>query len=586
MARTAADVLADRLIDWGVRVIFGLPGDGINGIMEALRTRQDRIAFVQVRHEESAAFMACAYAKYSGRLGVCLATSGPGAIHLLNGLYDAKMDGAPVLAITGQTYHDLIGTRYQQEVDLLSLFKDVAVYNQQVLGAGHVQALVDAGCRAALSLRGVAHITCPVDLQDQPLGKDEPSSKKVEGHTSDAWRPPIVVPRVEDVRAAADVLNGGKKTVILAGQGALGAREELERLADLLAAPIVKPLLGKGTVPDDSPFTTGGIGLLGTGPSEAAMERADTLLMVGTSFPYMEFYPKHDRCRGVQIDRDPSRIGLRFPVEVGLCGDAKATLQVLLTEIRRRDDRSFLEQAQAEMTEWRELLYTRSHRDDVPMKPQVVAGALNELLTDDAIISTDSGTITAWAARYIQIKGRQQFSCSGNLASMANGLPYAIAAKIAYPDRQSVALVGDGGFTMLMGEFATAVKYKLPIKIVVIKNNVLGMIKWEQMVFLGNPEYGVELQPIDFVRFAEACGGAGFRAERPDQVRGALDAMMRIDGPALCEAVVDPFEPPLPPRASVKQALEMAEALARGEPNRGRIALTLFRDKVSDYKGH
>ena len=583
MTRTTADVLADRLLDWGVAVVFGIPGDGVNGIIEALRTRQDRITFVQVRHEESAAFMACAYAKYSGRLGVCVATSGPGAIHLLNGLYDAKMDGAPVLAITGQTYHDLIGTRYQQEVDLLSLFKDVAVYNQQILGAGHAEALVDAGCRAALSLKGVAHLSCPVDFQDQRESSDQPSPKKVAGHTSHMWQPPIVVPCDEAVRAAADVLNAGKKTVILAGQGALGARAELEQLADALAAPIVKPLLGKGTVPDDSPFTTGGIGLLGTAPSEEAMEQADTLLMVGTSFPYLEFYPAHDRCRGVQIDRDPSRIGLRFPVEVGLCGDARATLQVLQAQIRRRTDRSFLEQAQAGMTEWRELLHTRAHRQDLPLKPQGVADTLSDLLADDAIISTDSGTITAWAARYIQIRRDQQFSCSGNLASMANGLPYAIAAAIAHPGRQSVAFVGDGGLTMLMGEFATAVKYRLPIKVVVIKNNVLGMIKWEQMVFLGNPEYGVSLEPIDFVRVAEACGGVGFRCERPEDVRGALDAMMHADGPALCEAVVDPFEPPMPPRVTARQALHMAGALARGEPNRGRIALTLFRNKIRDY---
>src|SRR5437762_3003855 len=402
MSRTTSDVLVERLIDWGVGVVFGLPGDGINGIMEALRTRQDRISFLQVRHEEAAAFMACGYAKYTGRLGVCLATSGPGAIHLLNGLYDAKMDGAPVLALTGQTYHDLIGTRYQQEVDLLSLFKDVAVYNQQILGAGHVRALVDAGCRAALSLGGVAHITCPVDLQEQPLADDEPSQKKVERHTSDAWRPPIVVPCEADIRAAADVLNSGRKTVILAGQGALGAGAELEQLADVMAAPIIKPLLGKAVVPDDSPFTTGGIGLLGTEPSEVAMEECDTLLMAGTSFPYMEFYPKHDACRGVQIDRDPSRIGLRFPVEVGLCGDARSTLQVLIPHIRRREDRSFLESAQTGMQGWRELLDTRSHRDDVPMNPQVVATALKELQAENPIIATDSGTITTWAARYLQ----------------------------------------------------------------------------------------------------------------------------------------------------------------------------------------
>jgi pyruvate dehydrogenase (quinone)/pyruvate oxidase len=315
------------------------------------------------------------------------------------------------------------------------------------------------------------------------------------------------------------------------------------------------------------------------------MEQADTLLMVGTSFPYMEYYPKHDRCRGVQIDRDPTRIGLRFPVEVGLCGDAKATLQALLPLIAQRGDRAFLERAQSGMKEWRELMATRTHRDEMPLKPQVVADALNDLLADDAIISTDSGTITTWAARHISIKRGQMFSCSGNLATMAPGLPYAIAAKVAYPDRQSVAFVGDGGFTMLMGEFATAVKYRLPIKVVIIKNNTLGMIKWEQMVFLGNPEYGVSLEPIDFVRFAEACGAIGFRCERPDEAHSALEAMMLADGPALCEAVVDPFEPPMPAKVKVDQALHMAEALARGEPNRGRIALTLFRDKVTDLKG-
>lgn len=586
MAMTTADVLASRLIDWGVQVIFGLPGDGINGIMEALRKRQDRLTFVQVRHEEAAAFMACGYAKYTGRIGVCLATSGPGAIHLLNGLYDAKMDGAPVLAITGQTYHDLLGMQYQQEVDLLSLYKDVAVFNQQVMGARHARSLVDAGCRAALSKRGVAHITCPVDLQEQTLDEDEKKSEKqVDDHTSDVWRPPVVVPCDVDLRAAADVINRGRKTVILAGQGALGAATQLEQLAELLAAPIVKPLLGKAVVPDDSPYTTGGIGLLGTEPSEVAMEQCDTLLMVGTSFPYMEYYPEHDRCRGVQIDRDPSRLGLRFPIEVGLCGDARATLDALAPYLQRRADRAFLEQAQAGMGKWRELMRTRAHRDDTPLKPQVVADALNALLADNAIVSTDSGTITTWVARHVEMKRGQLFSCSGNLATMAPGLPYTVAAQIAYPGRQCVAFVGDGGFTMLMGEFATAVKYRLPIKVVIIKNNTLGQIKWEQMVFLGNPEYGVSLEPIDFVKYAEACGGIGFRCEKPDEVHTALEAMMLADGPALCEAVVDPYEPPMPARVNATQALHLAESLARGEPNRGRIALTLFRDKVNDLTG-
>jgi pyruvate dehydrogenase (quinone) len=583
---TAADVLVERLIDWGVSVVFGLPGDGINGIMEALRTRAERIRFIQVRHEEAAAFMACGYAKFTGKLGVCLATSGPGAIHLLNGLYDAKLDGAPVLAITGQTYHDLLGMRYQQEVDLLALFKDVAVYNQQMMGAGHAQSLVDAACRAALTAKGVAHLTCPVDLQEQKLEADEASKKKVPGHTSTAWSVPLGVPSRADLEAAARVLNAGTRIVILAGQGALGATEELERVAELMKAPIVKPLLGKAVVPDDSPYTTGGIGLLGTLPSELAMEECDTLLMVGTSFPYMEFYPKHEQARGIQIDRDASRIGLRFPVEVGLAGDARSTLRALIPLLEKRTDGDFLKEAQTRMTEWLELMRGRATREETPMKPQVVAHHLSELLDDTAIIATDSGTVTAWAARHIMLRRGQQFSCSGNLASMACGVPYAIAAQIAYPDRQCVAFVGDGAFSMLMAELVNAVMYELPITVVVVKNNTLGMIKWEQMVFLGNPEYGCQLQPIDFVKFAEACGAIGLRCEKPSEARQTLSHALTTARaqrrPVLVEAVVDPFEPPHPARVKLEQAVHMAEALAKGEPNRGRIALTLFRDKVSD----
>ena len=583
---TAADVLIDRLLDWNVSVVFGLPGDGINGLMEALRVRQDRIRFIQVRHEESAALMACGYAKFTGRLGVCLATSGPGAIHLLNGLYDAKLDGAPVLAITGQTYHDLLGTKYQQEVNLLALFEDVSVFNQQVLGAGHVEALVDAACRSALSARGVAHITCPVDLQDQRLEDDERSKKKIPGHTSNVWVPPITVPPHEQIVKAAAVLSGRKKTVILAGQGALGARHELEQAAHTLAAPIVKPLLGKGTIPDDSPYTTGGIGHLGTLPSELALEECDSLLIVGSSFPYMEFYPKPGQACAVQIDRDPTRLGLRYPIDVGLTGDAKATLTALLPLLIPNDDRTFLETAQQRMREWRELMLDRSSREDVPVKPQVVARALGEQLAGDAIITADSGTVTVWAARHLEIRGTQQFSVSGTLATMGCGLPYAIGAQIAYPDRQVVSFVGDGGFTMLMGELATAVKYELPITVIVVNNGTLGMIKWEQMVFLGNPEYGCELQPIDFVKFAEACGAIGFRCERPGEIHGviaqALETSRRERKPVLVEAVVDPFEPPHPSRVKLEQAVHIAQALAKGEPNRSRIALTLFRDKIKD----
>src|SRR3954453_21281211 len=367
MAKTTADVLFERLTAWGVDVIFGLPGDGINGLMEGLRKNREKIRFVQVRHEEGAAFMACGYAKFTGRLGVCLATSGPGAIHLLNGLYDAKLDGAPVLAITGQTYHDLMGMHYQQEVDLLQLYSDVADFNQQVMGPGHPHALVDAACRAALASKGVAHINCPNDWQD--LTDAKPSPMNVKGHTSKAWRPPIVVPSRESLEAAAALLNAGKKTVIMVGQGALGAGDELEQMADVLGAPIVKALLGKAVVPDDSPYTTGGLGLLGTLPSELAMEECDSLFLVGTSFPYMSYLPKPGQATAVQVDRDPARLGLRYPIDIGLRGDAPATIKALLPMLDRRADRSFLEKAQERMKDWWELMRTREERTESPLKP-------------------------------------------------------------------------------------------------------------------------------------------------------------------------------------------------------------------------
>jgi pyruvate dehydrogenase (quinone)/pyruvate oxidase len=586
MAKNASDILIERLIDWGVEVVFGLPGDGINGIMEALRTRQEQVRFVQVRHEEAAAFMACGYAKYTGKLGVCLATSGPGAIHLLNGLYDAKCDLAPVLAVTGHTYHDLIGTSYQQDVNVVGLFSDVALYNNQITGAQHVTAVTDMACRRALSERGVAHINFPVDLQEQKLSDDEASMMKSQEHTSSSWTKPVLVPPETEIARAAALFNESSKTAILCGQGALGCGDLIEKAADILAAPVIKALLGKAVVRDDSPFTTGGIGLLGTLPSEQAMEGCDSLLIVGSNMPYANYYPKAGQARAVQIDANPSRIGLRYAVEIGLAGDAGATLDILLPLLNQREDRSFLEKAQEGMREWRELEQRRATRDDTPMKPQVIVRALSERLADDAIISADCGTNTFWAARGIEIRGDQKFSCSGTLATMAPGLPYAIAAQIAYPDRQSAAIVGDGGFTMLMGEFATAVKYKLPIKVVILKNNSLGQIKWEQMVFLGNPEYGCELEPIDFVKFAEACGGVGFRCESPEEIPRALDELFAIqDGPAILEAVIDQFEPPLPPSVNAGQALHLAESLARGEPNAGRIATTIFRDKWKDLTG-
>lgn len=580
MARTAADILIEQLIAWNVREIFGLPGDGINGVMEALRKKQDQIRFVHVRHEESAAFMACAYAKYTGKLGVCLATSGPGGIHLLNGLYDAKLDGQPVLAITGHAFHDLIDTHTQQDVDLDRLFADVTVYNARVMGCAHVRNVTDLACRTALNYRGVAHLNIPTDIQDQE--EDERSKRNVPNHTSLKQARSARLPDERDLARAAEILNAGKKVAILVGQGALGASEQVIAVAERLSAPIVKALLGKAVVPDDCPYTTGGVGLLGTKASQEALEECDTLLIAGSSFPYIEFYPAPGKARAVQIDVDPTRIGLRYPVDVGVVADCKKALEALLPLLERKRDGDFLKAAQKEMKKWSELMEKRSTRHDKPMKPQVVAWELGKRLANDAIISCDSGTIATWFARQIPAKQGQKHSLSGTLATMANGLPYTIAAQIAFPERQCVGFVGDGGFTMLMGEFATAVKYKLPIKIVIVKNNTLGQIKWEQMVFLGNPEYGCDLNPIDFVGFARACGGTGFRIEDPKDCGRILDEALRTKGPVIVEAVVDPHEPPMPPKVKAEQAEKLAKALAKGTPNRKEIALTIASDKVRE----
>jgi pyruvate dehydrogenase (quinone)/pyruvate oxidase len=581
MASTAADVLIETIQDWGVEVVFGLPGDGINGIMEALRKRREQVRFIQVRHEEAAALMACGYAKFTGRLGVCLATSGPGGIHLLNGLYDAALDGQPVLAITGMAFHDLIGTFTQQDVALDRLYTDVAKFNQRIMGPAHVENITNLACRTALAYRGVAHITFPVDLQEMDAGAYR-SKRNVKHHTSDVYARSARLPAEAELASAAEVLNAGKKVAILAGRGALHATDELEQAADRLAAPIVKALLGKAAVPDDSPYTTGSIGLLGTKPSQDALEECDTLLMVGTSFPYIEFLPKPGQARGVQIELDPMRIGLRYPVEVGLVGDCARTLQALLPLLTRKTERGFLESAQERMKGWLELMEERATRTDSPMKPQVLAHELGRRLRTDAIVACDSGTIATWWARHIPAQRGQMHSLSGNLATMAAGLPYAIAAQVAYPDRQVVAFVGDGGFSMLMAEIATCVKYQLPVKVVIVKNNTLGQIKWEQIVFLGNPEYGCELQPMDFAMFARACGATGFTIDNPADCGRMLEEALATPGPVVVQGVVDPFEPPLPAKVTLDQAAKFAKSLLRGEPNSQKIALTVLGERIRE----
>jgi pyruvate dehydrogenase (quinone) len=541
-----ADILIDTLVQWGVTYVFGIVGDGINSLIEALRKRQDKIRFIAVRHEEAAAFMASGYAKHTGKLGVCLATTGPGAVHLLNGLYDAKMDSAPVLAITGTTFHDLIGTHFMQSVDTVALMSDVAIYNSPVSGPLNAAIVGNLACRAALEQRGVAHLTIAKDTQSMPLAKDTPSMENHGLKTSFKWQRNDPTPSTELLQRAAEILNSGSKIAILAGQGALGARQELTQLAERLGAPVAKALLGRAVLPDDSPYTTGGIGHLGTVPSQFIMRECDTLLILGSTMPWVDFYPPQGKARAIQVDVKGERIGMRYPVDVGLAGDVRATLTALLPLLRQKPDRSFLNAAQQRMRDWNALLERVAATQRSPLRPQAVLRALSDALANDAVISLDCGANTHFAARMLQLREHQTLTGTGLLATMAPGMPFAIAAQFAYPNRQSVAIVGDGGFAQLMAELSTAVKYQLPVKIVVLKNNSLSEVRFEQKE-LGNPEFGCDLNPIDFVAFAKSCGADGFRCSKPAEMRSVIAAFLRSPRTALLEAEVDPDEKPSMP---------------------------------------
>lgn len=575
--RRAADVLVDTLIEWDVDTLFGLPGDGINGIVEALRTRQDRIRFVQARHEQAAAFMACAHAKWTGRLGVCLATTGPGGINLLNGLYDARFDRVPVLAITGLPYHDLARTDTQQDVDHTRLFQDVAAYSVALHGAQHVQGGVSLACRTALARRGVAHVAIPVDVQEQELAEDEPSPRhKVEPSTQSAAA--TLQPDAAAITEAARILNLGRRVVILAGQGARGAADELLRTSELLGAPIAKALLGKDVVPDVHPAVTGGVGYLGARPSQQALAACDTLLIVGSGFPYVEYYPSPGQAKVVQIDSDPARISLRYPVDAAIVGDARASLARLNDALTMNTDHDFLKQVRQWKAEWLEALAAGARRPGEPMKPQRVVYELDRRLGDDALVATDCGHNTGLAAQYLQIRGSQRFAVSGTLASMGAGVPYAIAAALAFPGRQVVAVVGDGGLGMSLAELATCARYRLPVKIIVINNGVLGQIKWEQMLFLGNPEFACDLAPMDFAQIARGCGVRARRITSPSEVGEALDELLAAEGPALLDAVVDPNEPMLPPKRREDYMRKLQQALKAGTPGSGEIEAALRQE--------
>ncbi len=587
MSQIASEVLVERLADWGVDTVFGLPGDGINGIMEGLRRHQDRVSFVLVHHEEAAAFMATAHAKATGKLGVCLATSGPGGIHLLNGLYDAKLDHVPVLAITGMQETSVLGTGYQQEVNLDKLYADVAEYDQMIYNPAQLPSVVDNAIRTAYARRGVAHLTVPNDIQVADAGADPWQ------HVAPARPPqtaPIMLgspgrPAEEDLRRLAELLNNGKKVAILAGAGALHARPEVLAVAEALGAPIVKTLSGKAVVPDDSPYTTGGIGLLGTKPSEELMTEVDTLLMVGTNFPYTAHLPAAGKVSVGQIEADPARAGGRIPTKVPVVADAKQALTELLPLLQRRDDTSFLRQCQQAMAAWRGKMAALEGAEREPIAPQYVVSVLDDVAADDAVLTCDSGTIATWAARHFDIRGDRQFYLSGNLATMAPGLPYANAIQHAFPGRQVIGYVGDGGFAMLMAEFITAVKHRLPVKIVINNNNSLGQILWEQMV-LGYPEHGVRYSEpyVDYAAFAAANGGLGLKVDKPGDVRPAISKALAYDGPALVDVNVNPDEPPLPGKVEYQQAKKFAEAFLRGQPRKATIATTLFRDKIDQLR--
>jgi pyruvate dehydrogenase (quinone)/pyruvate oxidase len=503
----------------------------------------------------------------------------------MNGLYDAKLDHQPVLAITGMQATSQLGTGYQQEVHLDRVFADLCVYNQMFQAPASIPALVDIAVRSALSRRGVAHLTFPVDMQEA-----DPEQSGYEGGldtsrtpaTAPVFDPPHVIPRREDLERAASVLNEAAKVVILAGIGARGATDELLAASDLLGAPVIKTLSGKMVAPDDHPNVTGGLGLLGTKPSEEAVDDCDTIFMVGTNFPYTRWLPVEKKA--VQIELDPIRLGNRIPLDAGLVGDAGETLAELLPLLRRKEDRSFLEGAREGKSKWHEAMDALASPDREPIQPQYLMSLIDRHASDDAILNSDSGTIATWAARHFTIRGGREFYLSGNLATMAPGLPYTIAHQVAYPGRQCVAFVGDGGFAMLMAEFHSAVWHQLPIKVVVCNNGLLGQILWEQMA-LGYPEFGVRFPThMDFAPWAESCGGLGIRVEKAGDLEPAVREMFEHDGPVLLDVVVNPDEPPMPPKVTYDQAKKFAESFLKGTPRRASITSTIARDKIDQLK--
>ena len=591
MSETTADFLLTRLHENGVRRIYGYPGDGINAIIGALERHKDKIEFIQVRHEEMAAFMACAHAKWTGEVGVCLATSGPGAIHLLNGLYDAKLDHAPVMAIVGQQSRMALGGHYQQEVDLPVLFKDVAhEYCQMATDPAQIRHLVDRGHRIALDQRAVTCLIIPNDLAELPAVASPPN-KHGTIHSSPGLTRPRVVPQKADLERAAEVLNAGKKVAILVGQGAIGAHDEIEQVAHKLGAGVAKALLGKTAIDDSLPFVTGSIGLLGTKPSWDMMMGCDTLLQIGSSFPYSEFLPQEGKARGVQIDIDGRMLNIRFPFEVGLVGDAKSTIEELLPLLDHKSDRSWREEIEKGIEHWWKLMEERAMLDADPINPQRLFWELNRYLPDDAIIAADSGSSANWYARDLKLKPSHLASLSGTLATMGPGVPYAIAAKFAHPNRPAIALVGDGAMQMNgMAELITAAKYydrwaDPRLIILVLNNGDLNQVTWEQRAMEGDPKNPItqDIPHVRYADYAKLIGLDGVRVEEPDRIESAWDEAFNADRPFVIDAMTDPEVPPLPPHITLEQAKAFMSSLKGGDPHAGRMMIESAKQKALEF---
>jgi pyruvate dehydrogenase (quinone) len=591
MADTVSNFIVSRIQEWDITRVYGYPGDGINGIMAALRQAEDRPRFIQARHEEMAAFMACAHAKFTGEVGVCLATSGPGAIHLLNGLYDAKMDHQPVVAIVGQSATTVLGSSFQQEVDLQNLFKDVAgEFVTTITSPAAARHAIDRAFRIARDQRTVTCVIVPKDIQEQDAVVYPPHIHD-STHSGVGYWEPRIIPKEADLRTAAGILNSGEKVAMLVGAGALKATDEVLQVADLLGAGVTKSWLGKAAVPDDVPFSTGHIGFLGTHASWDLMQECDTLFVVGSSFPYGEFYPKQGQCKGVQIDIDGRMLSLRYPMDIALKGDAGPTLAALSAYLRRKGDRSWQEKVIENTKKWWKVVEARAMESANPVNPQRVFWELSSRLPDNCILSADSGTAANWYARDVKTRRGMMCSGSGNLATMGPAVPYAVAAKFCFPDRVAIALTGDGAMQMNgLNACITVAKYwkewSDPRWITLVLNNRdLNQVTWEQRIMTGDIKFSAsqDLPDFPYARFAEECGLKGIRVDHPDAIGDAWDEALNSDRPVVLEAITDPDVPTLPPHITLKQARNFASTLVKGDPNEAGIVKQAIKGLVDSF---